>query len=245
MNDLISRDDKFFIAGANGMVGKSICKILLKNGYGDKKNNGELFKPDRLELNLLDYGSVAKWFEDNNPNVVIIAAAKVGGIHANNSQPSNFLLDNLKIQSNLIEISRLNNVKRLLFLGSSCIYPKFSKQPIKEDSLLTGALEATNQWYAIAKIAGIKLCEAMRVQYGFDTISLMPTNLYGPGDNYAYESSHVLASMIRRFYEAKKSSLKEVYCWGTGSPLREFLHVDDLAEAVLFVLRKWNPDSSN
>tara|TARA_B100000212_G_scaffold206430_1_gene155741 strand:- start:546 stop:1562 length:1017 start_codon:yes stop_codon:yes gene_type:complete len=245
MNNLISKDEKFLVAGGTGMVGKSIIKILLKNGYGDKKENGIIYHPSREELNLKNFQAVKEWFEIHKPTIVIMAAAKVGGILANSSFPSSFLLDNLIIQSNIIEISRISHVKRLIFLGSSCIYPKFSEQPIKEESLLSGPLETTNQWYAIAKIAGIKLCEAMRIQYGFDAICLMPTNLYGPGDNYAKDSSHVLAALIRRFYEAKENTIKEVFCWGSGEALREFMHVDDLGEAILFVLKNWNPDLKN
>jgi GDP-L-fucose synthase len=171
----------------------------------------------------------------------VLAAAKVGGIHANNTYPADFLLENLKIQTNVIETAWRSGVRRLLFLGSSCIYPKFADQPIKEEELLTGALEPTNEWYAIAKIAGIKLCESLRRQYGFDAISLMPTNLYGPGDNYHPENSHVLPALIRRFHEAGEAKAKSVTCWGTGSPLREFLHVDDLAEACVFALEHWSP----
>ena len=173
--------------------------------------------------------------------MVVLAAAKVGGIQANSSTPADFLLENLKIQTNVIETAWRSGVRRLLFLGSSCIYPKFAEQPIKEESLLTGSLEPTNEWYAIAKIAGIKLCEALRRQHGFDAISLMPTNLYGPGDNYDYENSHVLPAMIRRFDEAVGSGADHVVCWGTGAPLREFLHVYDLGEACVFALENWKP----
>ena len=172
------------------------------------------------------------WFENHQPTVVVLAAAKVGGIAANSSYPANFLLENLKIQTHVIETAWHCGVRRLLFLGSSCIYPKFSEQPIKEESLLTGVLEKTNEPYAIAKIAGIKLCEALRQQHGFDAISLMPTNLYGPGDNYHPTNSHVLPALIRRFHEATAANSHTVTCWGTGSPLREFLHADDLGEAV-------------
>ena len=186
-----------------------------------------------------------KWFELNKPTVVIIAAAKVGGILANTKYPSEFILENLKIQTNIIETAWKFNVKRLLFLGSSCIYPKFAEQPIREESLLTNALEPTNQWYAIAKIAGIKLCDSLRIQYGFDAISLMPTNLYGPGDNYHPQNSHVMASLLSKFYNASKKSLPEVICWGSGSPFREFLHVDDLGDAVVFALEKWDPTAPN
>jgi len=177
--------------------------------------------------------------------VVVLAAAKVGGIQANNSYPADFLLENLKIQTHVIETAWRSGVRRLLFLGSSCIYPKFAEQPIKEEALLLGPLEPTNQWYAIAKITGIKLCEALRKQHGFDAISLMPTNLYGPGDNYHRENSHVLPALICRFNEAAEAHAPSVTCWGTGTPLREFLHVDDLAEACVFALERWQPGASD
>jgi GDP-L-fucose synthase len=173
--------------------------------------------------------------------VVVLAAAKVGGIQANSSYPADFLLENLKIQTHVIETAWRSGVRRLLFLGSSCIYPKFAEQPIREEALLTGALEPTNEWYAIAKITGIKLCEALRRQHGFDAISLMPTNLYGPGDNYHPTNSHVLPALIRRFHEATERGDASVTCWGTGTPMREFLHVDDLGEACVFVLKHWQP----
>ena len=173
--------------------------------------------------------------------MVVLAAAKVGGIQANNSYPVDFLLENLKIQTHVIETAWRSGVRRLLFLGSSCIYPKFAEQPIKEEALLTGPLEPTNEWYAIAKITGLKLCEALRKQHGFDAISLMPTNLYGPGDNYHPDNSHVLPAFIRRFHEAAEAKVSTVTCWGTGTPLREFLHVDDLGEACVFVLERWQP----
>ena len=237
-------NEKIFIAGASGMAGSAICKALYKKGYG-RTNGGEILKPTRKELDLLDINEVKKWFEINKPTVVIIAAAKVGGILANSKFPTEFLLDNIKIQNNLIENSWKAGVKRLLFLGSSCIYPKFAHQPIKEEELLTGQLEETNQWYGIAKISGIKLCEALRKQYNFDAISLMPTNLYGPGDNYHPQNSHVMASLIRKFYEASINSSASVTCWGTGNPLREFLHVDDLGNAVVFLLEQWDPSSIN
>ena len=235
----ICREDKIFIAGANGMAGRAIKKNFIKNGYNF------LLTPDRSELNLLDLEAVKKWFFVNKPTVVVIAAAKVGGIFANTSEPTEFLLDNLKIQNNLIETSWKNGVRRLLFLGSSCIYPKFATQPIEEEELLAGKLEKTNQWYAIAKIAGIKLCDALREQYKFDAISLMPTNLYGPGDNYNPDKSHVMASFIRKFHKAKKDSLSSVTCWGSGSPYREFLYSDDLGSAAIFVLENWDPDAKN
>jgi GDP-L-fucose synthase len=237
MEKLINQDDRFFVAGHRGMAGSAICRALQRSGYEN------LLTATRDELDLLDLHAVQQWFAENKPTVVVLAAAKVGGIHANDTYSADFLLENLKIQTNVIETAWRSGVKRLLFLGSSCIYPKFAEQPIKEESLLTGALEPTNEWYAIAKIAGIKLCESLRRQYGFDAISLMPTNLYGPGDNYHPENSHVLPALIRRFHEAKESGAESVACWGTGSPMREFLHVDDLGDACIFALEKWQPSS--
>ena len=245
MDKKILKDDRIFVAGATGMAGSAICRSLSKNGYGDINNGGNLFTPSSNELNLLNINEVEEWFNLNKPSVVVMAAAKVGGILANTTMPTEFLLENLKIQTNIIETSWKKGVRRLLFLGSSCIYPKFADQPIEEEALLSGELESTNQWYAIAKISGIKLCEALRKQYNFDAISLMPTNLYGQGDNYHYQNSHVMASFIRKFYEASENSLPSVTCWGTGEPLREFLHVDDLADAVLFALENWDPSSIN
>ena len=198
MDKKIFKDDSFFVAGASGMAGSAICRSLGKNGYGDINTGGNLFTPSRNELNLLNINEVEEWFNLNKPSVVVIAAAKVGGILANSTMPTEFLLENLKIQTNIIETSWKTGVRRLLFLGSSCIYPKFAQQPIEEESLLSGELESTNQWYAIAKISGIKLCEALRKQYNFDAISLMPTNLYGPGDNYHPQNSHVMASLIKK-----------------------------------------------
>ena len=245
MKKLIDFDEKILVAGANGMVGKSVINNLIKKGYGLSKHNGKIFVPNRKDLNFLNINEVEYWFKNNKPTIVIVAAAKVGGIWANDNYPTEYILENLKIQNNIIETAWKNNVKRLLFLGSSCIYPKFAKQPIEEEYLLTGELETTNQWYAIAKIAGVKLCEALRKQHGFDAISLMPTNLYGPGDNYHPKNSHVIAAFIKKFYEATKNSFSSVTCWGTGSPYREFLHVDDLANAIIFALEKWDPNSSN
>ena len=245
MKNYIDLNEKIFVAGAYGMAGSAIVKKLFKNGYGQKKLGGKIFIPKRKDLDLTDKVSVEKWFAKFKPTVVIIAAAKVGGILANKNFPVDFLLKNIKIETNLIETSWQFGIKRLLFLGSSCIYPKYSEQPIKEESLLSGYLEPTNEFYAIAKIAGIKLCQSLRIQYGFDAISLMPTNLYGPNDNYHPDQSHVMASLIRKFSEAKKENAYSVTCWGTGKPLREFLHVDDLGEAVIFALEKWNPDSED
>lgn len=241
MSSLIKADDRFLVAGARGMAGSAICRALKEKGYGDEAKGGALLTPTRQELDLLNQEAVKAWYEANKPDVVVLAAAKVGGIYANDTYPADFLLDNLKIQTNVIEGAWKAGVRRLLFLGSSCIYPKFAEQPIKEEALLKGALEPTNEWYAIAKITGIKLCESLRQQYGFDAISLMPTNLYGPGDNYHPENSHVLPALIRRFHEAKEAGAESVKCWGTGSPLREFLHVDDLGNACVFALDRWNP----
>jgi GDP-L-fucose synthase len=237
---LISPTDRIYVAGHRGMAGSAICRALLAKGYGEA-GCGALLTASRSELDLLDPVAVATWFAANKPDVVVVAAAKVGGIHANASYPADFLLENLKIQNHLIETAWRSGVRRLLFLGSSCIYPKFAKQPIKEEALLTGPLEPTNECYAIAKIAGIKLCEALRNQHGFDAISLMPTNLYGPGDNYHPTNSHVMAALIRRFHEAKESNASSVTCWGTGTPRREFLHVDDLGDACVFALEQWQP----
>ena len=243
MKKEIEQNERILIAGANGMVGKSIERSLLKSGYGKKENNGLLLTPSRQDLDLLNFKEVESWFLENKPSIVILAAAKVGGIYANNILPADFILENLKIQTNVIENSWRNNVKRFLFLGSSCIYPKFAKQPIKEEYLLESSLEKTNEWYAIAKIAGLKLCAALRKQHGFDAISLMPTNLYGPGDNYHRRDSHVMAALISKFSQASLESKPFVECWGSGSPLREFLHVDDLGNAVVFCLENWQPNS--
>ena len=234
--------DRIFVAGHRGMAGSAIGRALRRRGFAEPSRGGELLSASRQELDLLDPEAVAAWMERRRPDVVVLAAAKVGGIHANNSFPADFLLDNLKIQNHVIESAWRQGVRRLLFLGSSCIYPKFAAQPIREEALLTGPLEATNEWYAIAKITGIKLCAALRKQHGFDAISLMPTNLYGPGDNYHPTNSHVLPALIRRFHEAAERGDSTVTCWGTGSPLREFLHADDLGEACVFALERWNPD---
>ena len=238
----ISLKDNIFIAGANGMAGNAIYRAFKNAGYGNSKYGGKLLIPGRKDLNLLKKEDLFDWFNSNKPDVVILAAAKVGGILANSLNPVDFILDNIKIQTNVIEAAWRFNCKRLLFLGSSCIYPKFANQPIDESSLLSGELEKTNQWYAIAKISGIKLCEALRRQYNFDAICLMPTNLYGPKDNYDIKTSHVFPALIRKFYEAKVNSLPSVTCWGSGEPLREFMHVDDLGNASLFVLENWDPN---
>ena len=245
MSKKINHTDKIFVAGANGLAGSSIIRSLKKYGYGNKKLGGELLTPTRKDLDLANLVEVQNWFDNHKPDVVILAAARVGGIYANNSQPSDFLLDNLKIQNNVIETAWLSGARRLLFLGSNCIYPKLADQPMVEESLLNGPLEETNQWYAIAKIAGLKLCEALRKQHNFDTISVMPANLYGPGDNFHPTKSHVLPALIRRFYEAKRDSLDEVVCWGSGNPKRDFLHVDDLGDSCIFLLQNWDPQEVN
>lgn len=241
MSKIISLNSKIFLAGGNGLVGRAILRKLLESGYGNKENNGKIFTPTSKELDLTDFNKVEDWFAKYKPNVVILAAAKVGGIEANRTQPAEFILSNLKIQANVIELSYKYNVQRLLFLGSSCIYPKFAKQPMKEEYLLSGDLEETNQMYSIAKIAGLKICESLRLQYNFDAISLMPTNLYGPFDNYKDGQSHVLPALLKRFVHAVKNKEKFVSCWGDGTPLREFLYVDDLASAVIFSLENWTP----
>ena len=239
MDCLITPADRIFVAGHRGMAGSAICRALQRAGYSN------LLTASRAELDLENGQDVQRWFSEHTPTVVVLAAAKVGGIQANNSYPADFLLDNLKIQTNVIETAWRSGVRRLLFLGSSCIYPKLAEQPIREEALLTGPLEPTNEWYAIAKITGIKLCEALRRQHGFDAISLMPTNLYGPGDNYHPTNSHVLPALIRRFHEAAERCDASVTCWGSGTPLREFLHVDDLGEACVFALEHWQPGADD
>ncbi len=242
---LIQPSDRVFVAGARGMAGSAIVRALKRSGYGNSSLGGALLTPSRQELNLLDDRAVCHWMNNQKPDVVVLAAATVGGIEANRSRPTDFLLENLRIETHVIESAWRAGTRRLLFLGSSCIYPKFATQPIQEESLLTGSLEPTNAWYAIAKIAGLKLCEALRLQHGFDAISLMPTNLYGPGDNYHPSGSHVLPALIRRFHEAKRRKASKVICWGTGSPLREFLHADDLGEACVFALEHWSAKNEN
>lgn len=234
--NLISKEDSIFIAGHKGMVGKSIVNELRSKGY--KK----ILTISKKKLDLRILSEVETFFKKNKPNIVILAAAKVGGIAANNKNPTEFLLDNLKIQNNVIESAWKNNTRRLLFLGSSCIYPKFALQPINEEQLLSNSLESTNKSYAIAKICGLQLCSSLREQYKFDAISLMPTNLYGPGDNFDINNGHVLAALIKKFCDAKDRFQKEVHCWGTGKPYREFLHVNDFARASLFALEFWDPE---
>lgn len=226
------QNKKIYIAGHNGMVGSAIMRALQKNGY----NN--LLTKSFNELDLRRQSEVEKFFQAEKPEIVIVAAAKVGGILANNTYRAEFIYDNLMIEANLIHASYLNNTEKLIFLGSSCIYPKLAPQPLKEEYLLSGYLEYTNEPYAIAKIAGIKLCENYFRQYGCNFISAMPTNLYGPNDNFDLQTSHVLPALIRKFHEAKVNNSPTVTIWGTGKPLREFLYVDDLAEAILFMMEK-------
>jgi GDP-L-fucose synthase len=230
----IQNTARIYVAGHRGLVGSAIWRGLQKRGFTN------LIGRTRSELELLDAGAVQRFYTGERPEFVFIAAAKVGGIHANNSQPAGFLFENLQVQNHLIHGAHLAGVKKLLFLGSSCIYPKLAPQPIKEEHLLTGPLEPTNEWYAIAKIAGIKMCQAYRRQYGCDFISVMPTNLYGPNDNYDLQTSHVLPALIRKFHEAKTAGAPTVTCWGTGAPLREFLYVDDLAEACIFLMENYS-----
>ena len=232
----MEKNAKIFIAGHRGLVGSAIWRKLQQLGYT------QLIGKTRAELDLLDAKAVDQFFAQEKPAYVFDAAAKVGGIHANDSYPAQFLYENLQIQNNLIQSAYAARVKKLLFLGSSCIYPKFAPQPMKEESLLTGELEPTNQWYAIAKIAGIKMCQAYRRQYGCDFISAMPTNMYGPNDNYDLQNSHVLPALLRKFHEARTSGQREVVCWGTGSPFREFLYSDDLAEACVFLMDNYSEE---
>ena len=220
---------KIFVAGHRGMVGSAICRQL------QKQADVEIIIRTREELDLCDQPAVHEFMKSEKPDEVILAAAKVGGIHANNTYPAEFIYQNLQIQNNVIHIAHMNDVQKLLFLGSSCIYPRAVEQPMREDTLLTGVLEPTNEPYAIAKIAGIKMCESYNRQYGRDYRSVMPTNLFGPGDNYHPENSHVVPALIRRFHEAKLHNLEEVVVWGSGTPRREFLYVDDMADASLFV----------
>lgn len=230
----MNKNDKIYIAGHRGMVGSAILRKLEQEGFENTVTRTS------SELDLRSQQQVKDFFETERPDYVFLAAAKVGGILANDTYRGEFLYDNLMIQNNVIHHSHQVGVKKLQFLGSSCIYPKMAPQPLKEDYLLTGPLESTNEPYAIAKIAGIKLCDAYRSQYGSNYISLMPTNLYGPNDNYDLKNSHVLPALIRKFHEAKTNGKEKVEIWGTGSPLREFLHVDDLAEACFFLMYEYN-----
>ncbi len=233
----MQKDSKIYVAGHRGMVGAAVWRALLAEGFTN------LIGKTSKELDLKDQKSVNYFFQKEEPQVVIDAAARVGGILANNNFPYPFLMENLQIQNNLIDAAQHNNVQKFIFLGSSCIYPKLAPQPLKEEYLLTGPLEPTNEWYAIAKIAGVKACEAIRKQFGKDYVSLMPTNLYGPFDNFDLETSHVLPAMIRKFHEAKNNNHVDVKLWGSGTPMREFLHVDDLAKAVVFSVKNTLPEN--
>ena len=230
----MEKDAKIYVAGHRGLVGSAIVRCLSAAGYSN------ILTQTSEELDLSNQQAVTKYFTDNQPDYVFLAAAKVGGILANDSYPADFIYKNLMIEANVIHAAYESNVKKLLFLGSTCIYPKLADQPLKEEYLLSGPLESTNEWYAVAKIAGIKMCQAYRLQYNCDFISAMPTNLYGPGDNFDLETSHVLPALIRKFHEAKESNAPSVTMWGTGTPKREFCHVDDCATACLFLMNEYS-----
>src|SRR6202522_790635 len=233
---MLSPNTQIYVAGHRGLVGSAIVRPLKAQGFS------QLLLRTHRELDLTDQAAVVEFFQKERPQAVIMAAPRVGGIQAHNVRPAEFIRDNLLIQDNVIDAAYRSGVAKFVFLGSSCIYPKLAPQPIKEDSLLTGPLEPTNEWYAIAKIAGVKMCQAYRRQYGFNAISLMPTNLYGPGDNFDLQNSHVLPALIRRFHEAKVRGDDRVTVWGTGAPRREFLHVDDLADAVVYLLQSYDAE---
>ncbi|MFO7596379.1 MAG: GDP-L-fucose synthase [Desulfocurvibacter africanus] len=232
----MDKGSSIYIAGHRGLVGSAIARRLRTEGFAN------ILTRTHKELDLLEQAAVRRFFEIEKPEYVFLAAAKVGGIHANDSYPAEFIRDNLLIQTNVIDAAWKSGVKKLCFLGSSCIYPKLAPQPMKEEHLLTGPLEPTNEWYAIAKIAGIKMCQAYRRQYGFSAISLMPTNLYGPGDNFDLANSHVLPALLRKFHEAKEAGAHEVVVWGTGKPRREFLHVDDMADASVHLMQNYDEE---
>jgi GDP-L-fucose synthase len=231
----LNKQDRIFVAGHRGLVGSAIVRRLESEGFD------ALLLPPRAEVDLCDSAAVERFFAERKPDYVFLAAAKVGGILANDSRPAEFIAENLRIQSNVIEAAYHHGVRKLLFLGSSCIYPKLAPQPLREEYLLTGPLEPTNEWYAIAKIAGLKMCQAFRRQYGFNAISAMPTNLYGPGDNFSLQASHVLPALIRKAHEAKRAGAP-LAVWGSGRPRREFLHVDDLADALVFMMRHYDAE---
>jgi GDP-L-fucose synthase len=232
----LNLDSRIYVAGHRGLVGGAVFRALEAQGYRN------LVGRTHHELDLTEQTPVRQFFDSERPDAVIMAAARVGGIHANNSRPATFIRDNLIIQDNVIDAAYRSGVAKFVFLGSSCIYPKLAPQPIKEDYLLTGSLEPTNEWYAIAKIAGIKMCQAYRRQFGFNAIALMPTNLYGPGDNFDLEQSHVLPALIRRFHEATLRGDRRVVVWGSGTPRREFLHVEDMADAVVHLLKTYDAE---
>ena len=230
----MNKDARIFVAGARGLVGAALCRALRARGYGG------VLAPTRTALDLRDRAAVDRFFSAEQPEYVFMAAAKVGGIAANDAYPADFIRDNLEIQTNVIDVAYRSGTRKLCFLGSSCIYPRLAPQPLAESSLLTGPLEPTNQWYAVAKIAGIKMCQAYALQYGFNAISVMPTNLYGPGDNFDLQTSHVLPALLRKLHTAKVNGDAEVTVWGSGTPRREFLYVDDLADALLFLMERYD-----
>jgi GDP-L-fucose synthase len=233
----MNKSDLIFVAGHRGLVGAAIVRRLQRAGFEN------LLLCTSAELDLRDQGGVDAFIQSRRPAYVFLAAARVGGIHANSTYPADFIRDNLQIQCNVIDAARRHGVRKLLFLGSSCIYPRLAPQPMKEEHLLTGPLEPTNEWYAIAKIAGIKMCQAYRRQYGFNAISAMPTNLYGPGDNFSLEGSHVVPALLRKAHEARLANKDRLSVWGSGTPRRELLHVDDLADALLFLMRSYESES--
>jgi GDP-L-fucose synthase len=232
----MNKDARIFVAGHRGLVGSAIHRRLQRDAHTN------LLTRTSAQLDLRNQAAVEEFFRIERPEYVFLSAAKVGGIHANSTYPADFIRDNLQIQSNVIDSAYRHGTRKLLFLGSSCIYPKLAPQPMSEDSLLTGPLEPTNEWYSIAKIAGLKMCQAFRRQYGFNAISVMPTNLYGPGDNFDLQNSHVLPALIRKFHDAKVRGDARVVVWGTGKPRREFLHVDDLADACLFLMEGYDSE---
>jgi GDP-L-fucose synthase len=230
----MNKDARIFVAGARGLVGSALCRTLAARGFT------RILSPSRSALDLRNRAAVDRFFATERPDYVFMAAAKVGGIVANDSYPADFIRDNLEIQTNTIDAAYRAGSRKLCFLGSSCIYPRLASQPLQESSLLTGPLEPTNQWYAVAKIAGIKMCQAYVLQYGFNAISVMPTNLYGPGDNFDLQTSHVLPALLRKFHTAKESGASDVVVWGSGTPRREFLYVDDLADALCFLMEHYD-----
>jgi len=232
----MNKNDRIYVAGHRGLVGAAIARRLRAEGYEN------LLLKTRDEVDLRSQTAVNSLFDQERPAYIFLAAAKVGGILANDSYPADFIRDNLQIEMNVIDAAHRYSARKLLFLGSSCIYPKYASQPMREDALLSGPLEPTNEWYSVAKIAGIKLCQAYRKQYGFNAIALMPTNLYGPGDNFDLQTSHVLPALIRKFHEGKQRRAATVEVWGSGRPRREFLHVDDLADAALFLMRTYDDE---
>jgi GDP-L-fucose synthase len=232
----LNQDSRIYVAGHRGLVGGAVVRALERQGYRN------LLLRTHQELDLTEQADVRALFERERPEAVIMAAARVGGIHANSTQPAAFIRDNLLVQDNVIDAAYRSGVAKFVFFGSSCVYPKFAPQPIKEEYLLTGPLEPTNEWYAVAKIAGLKMCQAYRREFGFNAISLMPTNLYGPGDNFDLQNSHVLPALIRRFHDARERGDATLAVWGTGTPRREFLHVDDLADAAVFLLRHYDDE---